>query len=409
MQLNYDVGARDLALAVYEKAIERGALVSTNVGDDEFVRAFYQNADEDQLTAPVPEYKLEKLRATDKYLSLRAPQNATELADVPPEKRQLAQQAPGSEEMQEERLANTRWSLTQYPTKALAQNAGMSTEEYWNFVINACVRDWEEEREKYMGLKEIVDAGSEVRLLAENTDLRFSIEGYDGVDRVGVLSDGTSNIPGGEVFTTPVKESFEGHVYFDLPAMVSGQEVSGIRLEFGEDGRIVDYSAEKGEELLEEKLDTDEGSRFIGEFGIGTNFGIDQPSRDILFDEKIGGTIHLAVGRAYKDCMEPNVDYDDIDNPGLGEEAFRQAVDQAVEALQDDSYTEAVNEVSNGERQVMAATRERFEELEENLEEQQNSSLTHWDMITDLREEGKLLIDGEVIMEEGEFVGVDGL
>lgn len=411
-EVTFEPEARDLALAVYEKAVEVGAHADYDVTDEGFKRAYLQNADEDQLEEPVPDYRIEEVEDLDKRLKIRAPENATELADVPPEVQQQAAKRPGNDELREAAM-DADWSLTQYPTPALAQKAGMSTESYEEFVLDACVKDWEEESRKYRELKEIVDAGSEVRILGEGTDLTFSIDGYDGLDRLGLLSDGTANVPGGEVFTTPVKESFEGEVYFELPTTVGGEMVEGVTLEFGEDGRIVSYDAEDGAELLEQKIETDEGSHYIGEFGIGTNFEIDRTTKDILFDEKIGGTIHLAVGRAYADAITPAVEYDDVENPGMDEDAFHDAVDDAKAAIHLGEYDEVISSIGNDQRQVMAAVREQWDEradaLAEEKEDQRNSSMVHWDMIKDLREDGELRIDGETVLQDGEFVDLEDL
>lgn len=404
--------ARDLGLAVYEKAVDRGAHVDYDFLDEGFDRAYLNNADEDQLEEPIPDYRIDEAEDVDKRLFIRGPENATELADVPADVQQQAAKRPGKDELREAKR-DTTWSLTQYPTPALAQKAGMSTEAYEDFVLDACVKDWYEESRDYLGLKEIVDEGSEVRIIGEDTDLTFSIDGYDGLDRLGLLSDGTANVPGGEVFTTPVKESFEGEIYFDLPTTVGGEMVEGVHLEFGEDGRIVSYEAEDGDELLEQKIETDEGSHYIGEFGIGTNFDIDRTTKDILFDEKIGGTIHLAVGRAYDEAVAPAVGYDDVDNPGMDEDAFQDAVDEARTAIHLGEYDERISAVGNQQRQVMAAVRDVWEDRETELadtkDEQVNDSAVHWDMIKDLREDAELRIDGETVLKDGEFVDLEDL
>jgi aminopeptidase len=408
-RVSFEYEGRELAEAVIEYASEQGADVYYDLNDSGLERASMKHADEDVLTKPVPEYKLEEARELDKRLHIRAPSNTSEMADVPAEKQQAARDVEGQAEMREEMIENTTWSLTQYPTQALAQNAGMSSEEYEDFVIDACVRDWDEERQNYMELKDIVDDGSEVTIKGDGTELSFSIEGYDDLDRIGLLSDGTANVPGGEVFTTPEKHSFEGEIYFELPAMVDGAEVKGMHLEFGEDGRIIEYSAEKGEDLLEQKIETDEGSHYVGEFGIGTNLGIDTATRDILFDEKIGGTIHLAVGNAYRDALEATDDaYDDLDHD-MDPDEFEDLQERTVEALKDGSYGDTITSVANEKRQVMASIRDRYEDLEAAKDDQQNRSVVHWDMIKDLRDTGELWIDDHLVLEDGEFVGLEDL
>jgi aminopeptidase len=149
-------------------------------------------------------------------------------------------------------------------------------------------------------LKEIMDETNEVRLIGEATDLTLSIKG-----RNAVVGGPTHNVPGGEVFTAPIEDSAEGEIFFDLPSVVYGNEVEGIKLKF-ERGKIIEYSAVRNERLLKSMIETDEGSQRLGELGIGTNKGITKFSKNILFDEKIGDTIHLAIGRSYKECRGVN-------------------------------------------------------------------------------------------------------
>jgi len=149
-------------------------------------------------------------------------------------------------------------------------------------------------------VKAVLDKGDVVHLEGSETDLTMSIRG-----RNAVVGDATHNVPGGETYTAPLEDSAEGKIYFDFPGIIYGREVRDIRLRF-EKGEVIDYSATKNENLLKAMLETDGGSRRIGEFGVGTNYGITRFTRNILFDEKIGGTIHLAVGRAYKECGGQN-------------------------------------------------------------------------------------------------------
>ncbi|WP_148234903.1 aminopeptidase [Deinococcus maricopensis] len=193
-----------------------------------------------------------------------------------------------------------KWTLTQYPALADAQAAGMSEEEYAAFVARAMFLDhadpvaqWAEVRAMQARLIERLTVADEVRIVGPGTDLRLSVRG-----RTWANSDGKRNMPSGEVFTGPLEDSAQGVITFDLPTVFQGARVRGIRLEF-RDGKVVDATAEEGEAALLAALDTDEGARFLGELGIGTNFGIQVPTQNILFDEKIGGTVHLAVGKSY--------------------------------------------------------------------------------------------------------------
>jgi len=183
------------------------------------------------------------------------------------------------------------WVGCQYPTPALAQEAGMATEEFADFLYGACLRDWDVERERMQRYADRFDAASEVRIVGAETDLRLSLAG-----RTMKVDAGGANIPGGEFFGCPVEDSAEGTIAFtEFPAVYIGREMNGIRLRF-ERGRIVDASAETNEAYLLETLDSDEGARRLGELGIGCNPGITRYMRNTLFDEKIDGTVHLALG-----------------------------------------------------------------------------------------------------------------
>ncbi len=193
-----------------------------------------------------------------------------------------------------------RWALTLYPTNAYAQDADMSLEDYADFVYQACMLDakdpvgyWRGVSERQERVIKWLKGKKKVHLLGKGTDLRLSIEG-----RSFINCDCHLNIPDGEIFTGPVEDSMEGHVTFSYPTIYHGREVTGVHLEF-EKGRVVKASAEKNEAFLLETLDTDEGARGVGEFAIGTNEGIQRFTRQILFDEKIGGSFHMALGKGY--------------------------------------------------------------------------------------------------------------
>jgi aminopeptidase len=200
-----------------------------------------------------------------------------------------------------------RWVGTLFPTNAYAQDAEMSLSEYEDFVYGACMPDaddpvgywrrfsaWQEKIVQWLKGKE------QVHIVGPETDLRLNIAG-----RTFINSDGRHNMPSGEVFTGPVEESVEGHVRFSYPAIYQGREVTGVRLWF-EGGRVVKASADKNEEFLIQTIDTDEGSHYLGEFAIGTNTGITRFTKQILFDEKIGGSFHIALGAGYLETGSVN-------------------------------------------------------------------------------------------------------
>lgn len=231
-----------------------------------------------------------------------------------------------------------RWVITRFPTAADAQEAEMGVTEYEDFVFKACLLEeqdplaaWVALREKQQGIVDWLEGKEQVQVNAPGVDLTLSI-----ADRKFVNSDGRRNMPSGEVFTSPIEDSANGEISFSYPSILNSREVDGVSLRF-ENGIVVDATAAKGQDFLLSQLDRDEGARRMGEFAIGTNYAIDRHTGDILFDEKIGGTMHLALG--------------------LG-----------------------IQEAGGA-----------------------NKSIIHWDMVTDLRNESEILVDGELLYKDGEF------
>jgi aminopeptidase len=239
----------------------------------------------------------------DVRIAVMASQNTRALSQVPPERqaaRQAATQSLMKRAMERSAEGTYRWALTLFPTHAYASEAGMGLAAYEDFYYGAClatdddpVDAWTRTSEETKRLADWIQGRSEVHVTGDGTDLRLGIEG-----RTFIAADGKHNMPDGEFFTGPVEDSAEGEITFHLPASYAGREVAGVHFKF-DGGKVVDASAEKGEEFLIEMLDTDEGARRLGELGIGTNYGITGGTGEILLDEKIGGTVHLAVGRSY--------------------------------------------------------------------------------------------------------------
>jgi aminopeptidase len=200
----------------------------------------------------------------------------------------------------DQRVKHTRWVVTRYPTHGGAQEARMSLEEYEDYVLSSCCIDWNVESKKQERLKKLMDKADNVRIKASDTDLSFSIKGLNGIK-----CDGRFNIPDGEVFTAPVKNSVKGHITYNCPSIYQGKEFNGVRFEFVA-GKIVKAEAGAMTADLNKILDTDEGSRYIGEFAIGVNPGIRRPMRNILFDEKIFGSIHFTPGQCYDESDNGN-------------------------------------------------------------------------------------------------------
>jgi aminopeptidase len=237
----------------------------------------------------------------DAWINIGAPENTHEGSDLDPRKRGLLSKA--NRPLLERRLRlEIPWVACRYPTSALAQAAAMTTEQFEDFVYGACLIDWDEEGRKMQRIADRFDAAEEVRIVGRETDIRFSLAG-----RQGEVDDGHYNMPGGEVFYSPVEDSTEGVITFsEYPAVDPPDEVSGVRFRC-EGGTIVEASAESNEEALIAKLDRDEGARRLGEFGIGCNPGIQRHVKETLFDEKIYGTIHLAIGAGIPSIGGKNV------------------------------------------------------------------------------------------------------
>ncbi|HEX2103581.1 MAG TPA: aminopeptidase [Solirubrobacteraceae bacterium] len=259
-------------------------------------RAFYEHAHDRHLD-DVPDLALTEAKKIDATLGIQAPGDVTELAGVDPER--IARLARARRPVREATMKK-RWCSTLWPTDALAEQAGMSREAFEAFVRGALFLDQPDPVAAWGGLRAFQDRliaqlcdADELRIEADGTDLALRVAG-----RTWVNSDGRRNMPSGEVFTGPHERSAEGRIRFTVRSAPAGVDVDGVELELRA-GEVVGARAEVGDEYLQRALQTDEGARFLGELGIGTNFGIDRPTGTILFDEKIGGTVHLALGRSY--------------------------------------------------------------------------------------------------------------
>ncbi|KAA0273884.1 MAG: aminopeptidase [Acidobacteria bacterium] len=301
--------AEPLVQALYERALRVGANPILDLALEGTQAAFYELAADAQIDwiAPTQRWAFEEADARIRILS---DANLRELSNVPPEKQTRRQRAvhPLMERMMARSAAGElRWNVTLYPTNAYASEAGMSLREYEDFYYRACLCDqpdpvaaWKRAAAETHRLVDWIEGREEVRIAGPGTDLVLSVAG-----RRFVAADGKYNMPDGELFTGPVEDSAEGEITFHLPATYAGREVSGVRFRFA-GGKVVDASADRGEDFLIEMLDTDEGARRLGELGIGTNFGIVAGTGEILLDEKIGGTVHLAVGESYPETGGTN-------------------------------------------------------------------------------------------------------
>lgn len=286
-----------LTLAVYESALQAGAYPHVQFNSAHLERALLNHGTDAQI-ARVPDLEEAGLAWADLYIGLRGARNPYELIGVPPERLIARKRALGA--LSALRTEGTRWVLARVPNETLAQQARMSLEAMMAFFFNATLRDWQEEARRFEAIRDLFQGGQHVRITGREADLTFSTTG-----RTYVIGDGRINMPDGEVYTAPLDESAEGAIAFEFPAFYAGETIEGIRLEF-QHGEVVRASASRGEAILQHALATDAGARRIGEFGIGVNDSIDRFVGDILFDEKIGGTIHLALGRAYAECGGTN-------------------------------------------------------------------------------------------------------
>lgn len=301
--------AEELALEVYREAVIAGAHVFLQLGLPGAQEVFYKQASEAQLDFVSPVRKL-IVETFDANLAIGAEFNTRELSGVDPKRIARVHKALAPlDKTFAERSARQelRWCYTEFPTQASAQEADMSLSEYEDFVYGAGMLDeadpvtaWKKEGERQRELIAWLKGKDNVVMQGPDIDLQLSIKG-----RTFKEADGKYNFPDGEIFTGPVEDSANGWVRFRYPAIYGGREVTNIELWF-EDGKVVREKASKGEELLSSLLDTDEGSRFLGEWGIGTNYNIQRFTKNMLFDEKIGGTIHLALGSSYPETGGQN-------------------------------------------------------------------------------------------------------
>jgi len=282
-------------IELYKEIILQKAHPIVRIGLPNVSDFFYKYATKKQIEH-FPDYWLNTVKSADKYIGVATELNTKELTDSD-SKKIIARQkivAPISNYMCNEKDKIRRVTIA-YPVMALAQEAEMSLTEYENFVYGACLLDWKKLGKRFDKISNKFEKGKEVHLIGEGVDLKFSIAGKNSV-----ADKGEDNMPGGEVFMAPMRESLNGLIKFDYPAIRDGKEVTDIELKF-ENGKVVEAKASKNEDFLKEMLATDKNASYVGEFGIGCNPKITPFTKNLLFDEKIGGTIHLALGNAYKE------------------------------------------------------------------------------------------------------------
>ncbi len=298
-----------LILAVYQRVLERGGNPWLRLGLDEAAEIHFKHASDEQLDF-VPDAERQIIEQIDANIRIWTETNTKALTNVDPAKQsrsRAAQRFIRERFLERAAKKELKWTGTAYPTLAFAQDAEMSLREFEDFVYQAAlvhepdpIAAWRAFSERQQRLVDWLVDKKEVRLLGPDTDLTLAIAG-----RSWVNCDGHENFPDGEIFTGPIEESVNGHVRFTYPACTGGREVEDVRLWF-ESGKVVRATAAKNEEFLVTMLDTDEGARYLGEFAFGTNHGVQRFTKNILFDEKIGGTVHMAVGTGYPETGSKN-------------------------------------------------------------------------------------------------------
>lgn len=336
-----DEVATPWVIEVAKEAIKLGAHVEYRLESEEVSEVKLKYANEEQLKQGNLIYET-LLQKADVWLTAWGGRNTRSLSKVDPQKIKLSQQGSSKwKSIYSQRCGDgsLRWCGTQYPTYSDAQEASMSISEYEDFVYEAGLLDKEDPIKEWKRISKeqerwikYLNTKSDLHIVSDDTDIRVGIK-----ERKWINCDGKENFPDGEIFTSPIENDINGYIKFSFPGIFMGKQIEGIKLEV-KDGKIIKASAEKGEELLKELLETDKGSKFFGEVAIGTNYGIKEFTSNMLFDEKIGGTIHMAIG---------------------------------------DSMPEAGGK---------------------------NKSSLHWDMLCDMRSNGKIYADGEIFYENGKFL-----
>jgi aminopeptidase len=318
-----------LARAVYESAIKAGAFVQVQFLSDYFRRSLLKYGTPDQV-GWAPELEAYGMEWADVYIGLRGAHNLYEFSDIEPETLMLSQKANGK--ISSLRWEKTRWTLVRVPNESFAQQAETDVETMMDMFFDACLIDWPKHAQEWHRIAGILEGGRQIRIIGKKTDLSFSVAG-----RRWLVGDGKINMPDGEIYTAPLTETLNGTIHFDYPGILSGRLVSDISLTW-ENGKLVEAFASKNQDFLRQVIASDPGASLIGEFAFGVNGAVNRFTTDILIDEKIGGTIHIALGRAYPECGGTN------------------------------------------------------------------RSVIHWDIVKDMRQEGAVYLDGQLIYENGQML-----
>ena len=293
-----ELASYPLTHTVYEAAIKAGAYPQVQFLSERLRHSVLKYGSQEQVSW-VPEIESYGMEWADVYFGLRGAHNLHEHADVPAQVLAANQKAMGR--ISTLRWEKTRWCLVRIPNEAFAQQAETNLETITDMFFDACLLDWESLSKTWRSVAQELDHGSQVRIVGHETDLSFSVAG-----RTWMVLDGRLNMPDGEVFTAPVNSTLNGHIAFEFPGVLGGRLMHDIRLTW-RDGQLIKATASSNQDYLHRIIETDAGASKLGEFGIGVNPQVTRFCRDILIDEKMGGTVHIALGRAYSECGGTNV------------------------------------------------------------------------------------------------------
>lgn len=284
----------DVVTALVAEVYRVGGLPFVTLKHNSVLRSLFMGASEEQMKL-IGSWERARMEAMDAYIAIRGSYNIAEHSDVPDERMKLFRANWQHPVHSEVRVPKTRWCVLRWPTASMAQLAGMSTEAFEDFYFDVCTFDYAKMDAQMQPLKSLMESTDRVRITGPGTDLRFSIKGIPAIPCTGEF-----NIPDGECFTAPVKDSVEGQITYNTPTINQGTVFEGIKLVFSQ-GKIVEATAAGGNtDKLNQILDADEGARYVGEFSLGFNPYIMNPMKDILFDEKIAGSFHFTPGQAYE-------------------------------------------------------------------------------------------------------------
>ena len=289
----------EMVNALIKEVYKVGAYPFVEIVDNRVKRQLLMGLN-DEMCSLWADYDAYRMKDMDAYIGIRGGNNSAELSDVPSEKSQLYSSVYMHPVHHELRVCKTKWVIMRWPTEGMSQQAKMSTEAFEDMYFDVCCLDYAKMYEAMSPLQALMNKTDKVRIVAKDTDLSFSIKGIPAIK-----CSGECNIPDGEVYTAPVKNSVNGTIHYNAPSIKEGFEFKDVRLTF-RDGKIVEATANNNE-LVNKILDIDDGARFVGEFAIGVNPYIQKPFGDTLFDEKIDGSLHFTPGCCYDDCSNGNI------------------------------------------------------------------------------------------------------